>query len=80
LPIGLLEKAVDDWNDMISQKLEQWQLESEEGLDLAQHEIYPDATVKVSRDQYSVFELIRMIEKTHELQLVPPPLCQYLGW
>jgi hypothetical protein len=48
------------------------QLESEEGLNLFYDTIYPDASVKISRDQYSTFELKRMIEDAHELQLSPP--------
>lgn len=47
-------------------------LEGEEGLTLASEDIYPDAVVKVSRDQYSAFELKRMVEETKELQLAPP--------
>ena len=35
-------------------------LEAEEGLDRKSGDVYPDATVKISRDQYSVFEIKRM--------------------
>jgi hypothetical protein len=34
-------------------------------------EVYPDAVVKISRDQYSLFEIKRMVEDTRELQLDP---------
>lgn len=47
-------------------------LEGEEGLTIASESVYPDAVVKVSRDQYSAFELKRMVEETKELQLAPP--------
>ncbi len=46
-------------------------LEGEEGFTLASEGVYPDAVVKVSRDQYSAFELKRMVEETKELQLAP---------
>ena len=46
-------------------------LESETGLEPHSEEIYPDAIIKVSRDQYSTFEIKRMIEETKELILAP---------
>ncbi|NYS60331.1 DUF262 domain-containing protein [Halomonas salicampi] len=46
-------------------------LEDEAGLEPHSEEIYPDAVIKVSRDQYSVFEVKRMIEETQELVLAP---------
>ena len=46
-------------------------LESEAGLEPHSEEIYPDAVIKVSRDQYSTFEIKRMIEETEELILAP---------
>jgi hypothetical protein len=48
------------------------QLEAETGLEPAQGDVYPNATVKVSRDQYSTFEIKRMVEETREIQLAPP--------
>ena len=47
-------------------------LEAEEGLDLQSVDVYPDATVKISRDQYSAFEIKRMAEETHDLKIAPP--------
>lgn len=47
-------------------------LEAEEGLDPVAGEVYPDATVKISRDQYSTFEIKRMAEETGDLILAPP--------
>jgi hypothetical protein len=47
-------------------------LEGETSLMPDSGEVYPDATVKISRDQYSAFELKRMAEETHELVIVPP--------
>lgn len=46
-------------------------LEAEHGLDLDSSEVYPDAVIKVSRDQYSAFEIKRMVEETKELILAP---------
>jgi hypothetical protein len=46
-------------------------LEGEEGLDSKGDEVYPDATVKISRDQYSIFEIRRMLKDTKELILNP---------
>jgi hypothetical protein len=47
------------------------ELEAETGLEPDRGDIYPNATVKVSRDQYSTFEIKRMVEKTQEIQLAP---------
>ncbi|WP_246294141.1 DUF262 domain-containing protein [Desulfobacter latus] len=47
------------------------ELESEAGLSACFEDVYPDATVKISRDQYSVFEIRRMIRDTGELILDP---------
>lgn len=47
-------------------------LEAEHGLDLDSSEEYPHAVIKVSRDQYSAFEVKRMVEETKELVLAPP--------
>lgn len=47
-------------------------LEAEHGLDLDSSEVYPHAVIKVSRDQYSAFEVKRMVEETKELVLAPP--------
>lgn len=47
-------------------------LEAEHGLDLDSSEVYPHAVIKVSRDQYSAFEVKRMVEETQELVLAPP--------
>lgn len=49
-------------------------LEAEEGLnhDSPDPDIYPDATVKISRDQYSAFEIKRMAEETGDLIIEPP--------
>jgi hypothetical protein len=41
--------------------------------------VYPDATVKISRDQYSAFEIKRMAEETHEL-IIAPPFQRKLVW
>jgi hypothetical protein len=46
-------------------------LEAEHGLELDSSEVYPDAVIKVSRDQYSAFEIKRMVEDTEELVLAP---------
>ncbi|WP_034764964.1 DUF262 domain-containing protein [Chrysiogenes arsenatis] len=43
-------------------------LEGETGLERGSQDVYPDATVKVSVNHYSVFELKRMVEETDELQ------------
>jgi hypothetical protein len=47
------------------------ELEAESGLEPDRGEVYPNATVKVSRDQYSTFEIKRMIEETQEILLAP---------
>lgn len=47
-------------------------LEAEEGLDPSSTDVYPDVTVKISRDQYSAFEIKRMAEETKELMIAPP--------
>ena len=46
-------------------------LEGEEGLSLSTEDAYPDATVKISRDQYSIFEIRRMLKDTKELIIDP---------
>ncbi|MEI6262642.1 MAG: DUF262 domain-containing protein [Deltaproteobacteria bacterium] len=46
-------------------------LEGEEGLSLFTEDVYPDATVKISRDQYSIFEIRRMLNDTKELIIDP---------
>jgi hypothetical protein len=46
-------------------------LEGEEGLSLSTEDVYPDATVKISRDQYSIFEIRRMLNDTKELIIDP---------
>jgi len=35
-------------------------------------DVYPDVIVKISRDQYSAFEIKRMAEETEELMIAPP--------
>lgn len=47
------------------------QLEAEHGLTIDSSEVYPDAVIKISRDQYSAFEIKRMAEETRELVLAP---------
>lgn len=47
------------------------ELEGEDSLNPSLRDIYPDAVVKISRDQYSAFEIKRMVEETKELQLDP---------
>ena len=47
-------------------------LEAEEGLSPDSGDVYPDATVKISRDQYSTFEIKRMAEETQDLMIAPP--------
>lgn len=47
------------------------QLEGEESLQLGLTDVYPDAVVKISRDQYSIFEITRMVTETGELQIDP---------
>lgn len=54
-------------------------LEAEEGLEPDSGEVYPDAVVKISRDQYSAFEIKRMAEETREL-VVAPPFQRGLVW
>ncbi len=46
-------------------------LEGEEGLSPSMEDVYPDATVKISRDQYSIFEIRRMLKDTKELIIDP---------
>jgi hypothetical protein len=46
-------------------------LEGEEGLSPFTEDVYPDATVKISRDQYSIFEIRRMLNDTKELIIDP---------
>lgn len=46
-------------------------LEDENSLKPSLQGVYPDAVVKISRDQYSAFEIKRMVEETQELQLDP---------
>lgn len=59
MKVALMNEVTDD------------SLESETGLEPHSEEIYPDAVIKVSRDQYSTFEIKRMIEETEELILAP---------
>ena len=54
-------------------------LEGEEGLVPDSTEVYPDAVVKISRDQYSAFEIKRMAEETNEL-VIAPPFQRKLVW
>lgn len=54
-------------------------LEAEEGLLPESNEVYPDLTVKISRDQYSAFEIKRMAEETREL-MVAPAFQRKLVW
>ena len=54
-------------------------LEAEEGLTPDTGEVYPDAVVKISRDQYSAFEIKRMAEETNDL-IVAPPFQRKLVW
>jgi hypothetical protein len=46
-------------------------LEGEAGLFPCTEEVYPDATVKISRDQYSIFEIRRMLKDTKDLIIAP---------
>jgi len=46
-------------------------LEGEEGLFPCMEDVYPNATVKISRDQYSIFEIRRMLKDTKELVIDP---------
>lgn len=46
-------------------------LDGEAGLNKSFDDVYPNAVVKISRDQYSAFEMKRMVEETQELQLDP---------
>jgi hypothetical protein len=46
-------------------------LEGEESLSPCAEDVYPDATVKISRDQYSIFEIRRMLKDTKELIIDP---------
>lgn len=55
------------------------ELESEAGLSACFEDVYPDATVKISRDQYSVFEIRRMIRDTGEL-ILAPEFQRHLVW
>jgi hypothetical protein len=57
----------------------QLELESEAGLSACFEDVYPDATVKISRDQYSVFEIRRMIRDTGEL-ILAPEFQRHLVW
>lgn len=52
-------------------KTEDEVLEGESGLNASADDVYPHAVVKISRDQYSAFEIKRMVEETKELQLDP---------
>ena len=47
-------------------------LEAESGLNPISAEVYPDAVVKISRDQYSAYEIKRMAEETKDLMIAPP--------
>ena len=42
-------------------------LDGEAGLNKSFDDVYPNAVVKISRDQYSAFEMKRMVEETQEL-------------
>jgi hypothetical protein len=46
-------------------------LEAETGLEISELGIYPGATVKIRRDQYSLFEIKRMAEETKEINISP---------
>lgn len=53
-------------------KTKEKDFEAEEGLTARSRDVYPDAVVKISRDQYSIFELKRMTEREPvELVLAP---------
>lgn len=55
----------------MDKEIEDQALENESGLIKSADAIYPHAVVKISRDQYSAFEMKRMVEETKELQLDP---------
>ncbi|QEP45134.1 DUF262 domain-containing protein [Ectothiorhodospiraceae bacterium BW-2] len=55
----------------IDQSQEEEPLEAEQGLTASNEGIYPNAVIKINRDQYSAFEIKRMVETTHELRLDP---------
>jgi len=56
------------------------ELEAEEGFDSRSREVYPDAVVKISRDQYSVFEIKRMAEKEPVELIVAPEFQRREVW
>lgn len=48
-------------------------LEGEEGLSPCTEDVYPDATVKISRDQYSIYEIRRMLKDTKDKRVQMHP-------
>ena len=46
-------------------------LEVETGLKSSKKDVYPNAVVKVSREQYSTFQIKRMVEETKQIKLDP---------
>lgn len=50
---------------------EELKLENEHSLEASSDEVYPNAVIKINRDQYSTFEIKRMVEETQDLRLDP---------
>lgn len=57
--------------DMRKSGIDKNALEGEEGLSPSLEDVYPDAIVKISRDQYSISEIRRMLKDTKELIIDP---------
>lgn len=55
---------------MVSKKKSD-ELEGEEGLNSSVGEIYPDAVVRISKEQYSIFEIKRMIQGIKDIIIDP---------
>ncbi|MBC2693796.1 MAG: DUF262 domain-containing protein [Desulfobacteraceae bacterium] len=55
----------------LNNSMDKQEIEGEEGLSSRSQDVYPDAVVKISRDQYSVFEIKRMAETTKEFVIAP---------
>ncbi|MFA7192988.1 MAG: DUF262 domain-containing protein, partial [Bacilli bacterium] len=56
---------------MLKQSQKIIKFEGEETLKSRLIDVYPDAVVKISRDQYSIFEIRRMVVETKEFVLDP---------
>lgn len=63
----------------LNNHLDKQELEGEDWLSFRSRDVYPDAVVKISCDQYSVFEIKRIAETAKEL-LIDPEFQRHAVW